>query len=75
MRAKRMIHTPEMMDPGGVNQGFSRVVYQVVTELAVNSEPMTPASWHIAMHKISLAISPNFVEFISHHLPFLRGKF
>lgn len=73
MRTKRMIQTAEMIDPGGVNQGFSRVIYQVVTDLAVNCEPMTPASRHIAMHKISLANSLNFMKFIRHSLPFQRG--
>jgi hypothetical protein len=70
MRAKRVIQTAEMTDPGGVNQGLTRVVYQVVTEMAVKVEPMTPASWHIAMHKMSLASSLKVMEFISHPLPF-----
>jgi hypothetical protein len=59
-----------MINPGGANQGLTRVGYQVVTELAVNSEPMTPALWHIAMHKMSLASSLNVMEFISQPLPF-----
>ena len=59
-----------MTDPGGVNQGLARVAYQVVTELAVKTEPMNPASWHIAMHKMSLASSLKVMKFIRHPLPF-----
>jgi len=75
MRVKIAIQTAEMINPGGENQGLTRVGYQLVTELAVNTEPMTPALWHIAMHKMSLASSLNVVEFISQPLPFLRCKF
>ncbi len=70
MRAKSVIHATEMTDPGGVNQGFSRVVYQVVTELAVNTEPMTPANWQIAKHKMSLASSFDVTKFMSYPLAF-----
>jgi hypothetical protein len=75
MRVKITIQTAEMSDPGGENQGLTRVGYQVVTELAVNIEPMTPALWHKAMHKMSLASSLKVSEVISHTLLFLRWKF
>jgi hypothetical protein len=75
MSTKSKIHTAEMTDPGGENQGLLRVVYQVATELAVKIEPMTPAIWHIAMHKMSLASSPNFMEFIKLSLLFLEFNF
>ena len=66
MRVKIAIQTAEMIDPCGVNQGLTRVGYQLVTELAVNTEPMTPAIWHIAMHKMSQASSLIVIEVISH---------
>jgi hypothetical protein len=75
MRVKIAIQTAEMINPGGENQGLTRVGYQVVTELTVNTEPMTPALSHKAMHKMSLPSSLKVSEVISHTLLFLRCKF
>jgi hypothetical protein len=75
MSTKSKIHTAEMTNPGGENQGLLRVVYQVATELAVKIEPMTPAVWHMTMHKMSLASSLNVMEFIQPSLVFLEFNF
>jgi hypothetical protein len=44
INVKRNSHTKPIDAPGGVNQGISRVVYQVDTELLVKNDPKTPAS-------------------------------
>ncbi len=50
---KRMNHTTPISHPGGVNQGFARVGYQVETDMFVKNEPIEPAAWQIIMHRTS----------------------
>ena len=47
-----MVHTGPNTQEGGLKKGFTKVGYQVVTELKVKTEPITPASPQIKMQKI-----------------------
>jgi hypothetical protein len=52
IRVNRMIQINPIYDPGGVKDGFTRVGYQLATELAVNIDPIMPAIWQMTMLKI-----------------------
>jgi hypothetical protein len=65
INVKRNSHTKPIDAPGGVNQGFSRVVYQVDTELLVKIDPKTPAIWHMTKLKTSFLRSPGLIFFIT----------
>jgi hypothetical protein len=43
IRVKSTIQINPIYNPGGAKAGFTRVGYQLATELAVNNDPMMPA--------------------------------
>lgn len=51
------IHTGENNQFGGVKEGLLREAYHVGIVSAVKTEPMKPASWHIAILSINRQIS------------------
>lgn len=56
IRKYSVIHTGANTQFGGEMTGFSSVAYQVVTDSAVNIDPIIPASWQIAIEMTILIL-------------------
>ena len=50
----KIIQTGANTQEGGVKEGFSRILYQVLTDDLVKKLPIRPANWHIITAVISL---------------------
>jgi len=57
IKAYNVNQTGPKIHDGGLNDGFIKVVYQVVTDLEVNIDPIMPANWQTIMDNTNFKIS------------------
>jgi len=56
IRKYSITHIGANIQPGGVKSGFVKLIYQLVTDVAVNTDPTMPASWQIVIEITNLIL-------------------